>query len=81
MAPLSQRDIDSMMRCLKAPPLLGGYRGSDPINFEKLKKLLLTFSDLVVDLENFVESIDPNPVICSLTRSAIADARMMLKKS
>jgi len=46
-----------------------------------LKKLLLTFSDLVVDLENFVESIDPNPVICSSTRSAIADARMMLKKS
>ena len=80
MAPLRQRDIDSMMRCLKARPLLEGYRGGSPVHFKELNRLLLTFSDLVMDLESDFESIDLNPVICSSTRCVIADARIILKK-
>jgi acyl-CoA synthetase (NDP forming) len=80
MAPLSQRDMDSMVRCLKARPLLEGYRGSNPVNLEQLDKLLITFSDLVMDLEPEMESIDLNPVICSSERCVISDARIMLKK-
>jgi len=79
MAPLSQRDIDSMMRCLKARRLLEGYRGSNPINFKELKELLVNFSNLVMDLENFFESIDLNPVICSIDQCVVADARILLK--
>jgi succinyl-CoA synthetase beta subunit len=79
MAPLSQKDIDSMMRCLKARQLLEGYRGSTPINFKELKELLVIFSDLVMDLENFFESIDLNPVICSIDKCVVADARILLK--
>jgi acyl-CoA synthetase (NDP forming) len=80
MAPLSQRDVDSMTRCLKARPLLEGYRGSNPINFKELNKLLMTFSDLVMDLESYFESIDLNPVMCSSERCIVADARIMLRK-
>jgi len=79
MAPLSQRDIDSMMRCLKARRLLEGYRGSNPINFKELKELLVNFSNLVMDLEKFFESIDLNPVICSIDQCVVADARILLK--
>lgn len=79
MCPLARKDIESMIRCLKAHQLLEGYRGTEPIHFEKLEKLLLAFSDLVMDLENMIESIDLNPVICSSTRCAVADARIMLK--
>jgi len=81
MAPLSQRDIDSMVRCLKARPLLEGYRGSHPVDLEALNKLLLAFSDLVMDLEPKMESIDLNPVICSSERCIVSDARVMLKDS
>ena len=80
MAPLGQRDIDSMIRCLKARPLLEGYRGGPRINIEELKKLLKTFSDLVMDMEGLIESIDLNPVICSPTRCVVADARIMLRR-
>ena len=80
MSPLVEKDIGSMIRCLKAHQLLEGYRGTEPVHFEKLKKLLLTFSDLVMDLESFIESIDLNPVICSSTRCVVADARIMLRK-
>jgi acyl-CoA synthetase (NDP forming) len=79
MAPLSQRDVDSMIRCLKARPLLQGYRGENPVNLTELKRLLITFSDLAMDLENLVESIDLNPVICSSTQCVVVDARIMLK--
>jgi succinyl-CoA synthetase beta subunit len=78
MAPLSPRDFESMIRCLKARRLLKGYRGSDPVNMKELSRLLMTFSDLVMDLESLIESIDLNPVICSSTRCVIADARIML---
>jgi len=79
MAPLIQKDIDSMTRCLKARPLLEGYRGSNPVNFEELSKLIMTFSNLVMDLEGDMDSIDLNPVICSMERCVVADARIMLR--
>ncbi len=79
MAPLTQKDIESMIRCLKARPLLEGYRGGGPINVKELEKLLKNFSDLVMDIEVFMESIDLNPVICSPAKCVVADARIMLK--
>jgi len=79
MAPLAKKDIESMMKCLKARPLLEGYRGSEPVAVNELTRLLSTFSDLVVGLETSIESIDLNPVICSSTRCVVADARIMLR--
>jgi hypothetical protein len=79
MAPLGQRDIESMIKCLKAHQILEGYRGSKPISLIELSRLLATFSGLVMDLERSIESIDLNPVICSPTRCVVADARIILK--
>ncbi len=80
MAPLTGKDIDSMIRCLKAHRLLEGYRGAKPVNRSKLVELLAIFSGLALELEKSVESIDLNPVICSSTRCVIADARIILNK-
>lgn len=81
MAPLARRDIESMWKCLKAHPILEGYRGSERIDLKKLATLLMTFSNLVMDLESFIRSIDLNPVICSPDRCVVADARIMLVPS
>jgi acyl-CoA synthetase (NDP forming) len=80
MAPLTPRDIESMVKCLKAHELLEGYRGEDPINLKELDGLLNKFSELVMTLEKEIESIDLNPVMCSSTRCVVADARIMLRK-
>jgi acyl-CoA synthetase (NDP forming) len=80
MAPVREKDVEAMVKGLKASPLLEGHRGSEPINLGELTRLLVTFSDLVMDLEEFIESIDLNPVICSSTRCVVADARIMLKE-
>ena len=79
MSPLTEWDTDDMIVCLKARPLLEGYRGASPVNLKELKRLLITFSDLVMGIENLIESIDLNPVICSSERCAVADARIILK--
>jgi acyl-CoA synthetase (NDP forming) len=78
MAPLKERDVASMIKGLKAHALLEGYRGAEPVNLSDLTQLLLSFSELVMDLQDSIESIDLNPVKCSAEKCVVADARVML---
>jgi len=80
MAPLEDKDVISMVNDLSAHKLLEGYRGSEPINLKALTHLMINFSKLVMDIEDHIESIDLNPVICSSKKCIVADARIMLKK-
>ncbi len=79
MAPLVRDDVVSMIDSLKAHELLYGYRGSDPINLEELTRTILAFSDLIMDMEEYFESVDLNPVMCSSDRCVVADAWIILK--
>ena len=79
MAPLSEACIGTMIRKLRAHQLLEGYRGEAPVNLEALTQLMVLFSQLVMDLEEHIASIDLNPVLCNSKRCVIADARIMLK--
>lgn len=79
MAPLDQKCAESMVKSLRAHQLLEGYRGSEPINIPELIRLLRTFSDLVMAIENEIESIDLNPVFCAPDRCVVGDARIMLQ--
>jgi acetate---CoA ligase (ADP-forming) subunit beta len=79
MAPLQEQDVSSMVKNLRAHPLLEGYRGSEPVDLNELAHMMLAFSELVMDLEEVIESIDLNPVMCSSKSCIIADARIMLQ--
>ncbi len=80
MAPLKARDVDNMISGLTACRLLNGYRGAKPINMNALKKTILSFSGLMMDLQDVAESVDLNPVMCNSKSCIVADARIMLKK-
>lgn len=80
MAPLKARDADSMLNELTARKLLAGYRGTASVNMDKLKKDIVRFSRLMMDLQHAVESVDLNPVMCNETSCIIADARIILKQ-
>lgn len=80
MAPLKTRDADNMINELAARKLLTGYRGADPINMDALKKTIVNFSRLMMDLKDIVESVDLNPVMCTVKTCTIVDSRIMLKK-
>jgi acyl-CoA synthetase (NDP forming) len=81
MAPLNPQDVDHLINGLKAGQLLKGYRGSEPIDLSALESLIMTFSALVVEMGNLIESIDLNPVMCNAKRCVVADARIMLRDS
>ena len=80
MAPLRPDDIIPMIRGLKAYKLLEGYRGTEPVNMQELIHMLITFSEFVMHIESYIESIDLNPVMCTADKCLVADARIMLKR-
>ena len=79
MAPLHPRDTESMVKSLKARQLLEGYRGSKPVNLKELSRMLMAFSDLVTEIQDEIESVDLNPVLCTVEKCVVADARIILK--
>ncbi|NOX34666.1 MAG: acetyl-CoA synthetase [Deltaproteobacteria bacterium] len=81
MAPLKPGDVYSMVESLKAKEIVKGYRGRPGVNMEKLTHLMVGFSCLIMEMEDDIESVDLNPVICTKDRCVIADARIMLQRS
>lgn len=79
MAPLVENDISSMVNSLKAKAIIFGYRGKPGVNIKDLTRLLVDFSLLIMDLQDDLESMDLNPVICTKDKCFIADARIILK--
>jgi hypothetical protein len=69
-----------MMLSLRGRELLEGYRGGVAVNQVKLIQTLMAFSRLVVDIQDFIESIDLNPVLCSPGACVVADARIILPR-
>ncbi len=79
MAPLKSNDVLSMVDSLKAKEMISGYRGKEGVDLTALTQLIVQFSGLIMELENDIESMDLNPVICTRDRCVIADARILLK--
>ncbi len=79
MAPLNKDNVESMMKELKAYPLLIGYRGSKPANIAAVQSTLIRFSKLMMDMQDYFDSVDLNPVMCSEKSCTVVDARIMLK--
>jgi len=79
MAPLQETDVAQMVQGLKGRALIEGHRGTEPVNLAELTRMLILFSDLVMALEDRIESVDLNPVMASSKCCVAADARIMLK--
>ncbi len=81
MAPLKEQDADSMIRSLKGRQFLLGHRGHPPVALDPLKRLLVDFSVLLMEMDGLADSVDLNPVLCSDTACHVADARIMLPQA
>jgi succinyl-CoA synthetase beta subunit len=78
MAPIAARDVESMLACLRGSRMLTGHRGLAAVNIPKLTRMMLAFSEVVMELADRIDSIDLNPVFCSPERCTVADARILL---
>jgi acyl-CoA synthetase (NDP forming) len=77
LTPLTDTDADTLIRSIKAAPLLLGHRGSPPADLQALRDLLLRVSRLADDIPEVAE-LDLNPVIASHDGVQAVDARIRI---
>ncbi len=78
MAPLTARDVSSMIGELTGRIMFEGFRGAPPVSLTALTTTMVVFSEVVMNAADRIESIDLNPVMCTADACIIADARIML---
>lgn len=79
LAPVSLRRARAMLEQLKGAAVLKGFRGSAPVDVERLAGLIVRASELVADQRERIGELDINPVICSGDRMVAVDALITLK--
>jgi len=77
IAPLEEIDVDEMLSELKGNKLIHGFRGMEGVNIEDLKRVLISISTLLTDLQDIAE-MDLNPIFGNSTGVRVADARIIL---
>ena len=78
-APLEPGQVEEMLGELKSAPLLGGFRGSAPVEITSLVEAVSRFSYLAAALKGSYSEMEINPlVICADGRVAAADALFLL---
>lgn len=76
IAPLEEKDIETMISEIKGSRILTGYRGEKPVNITALKDILRKISALALK-EECIQEIDFNPVIVNGEYATVVDARMI----
>jgi len=80
LPPLNTTLAKLMMEQTKIFQALRGVRGRKPVNIEELEKLLVRFSQLVVE-QPWIAEIDINPLLASAEGFLALDARVVLHKN
>jgi acyl-CoA synthetase (NDP forming) len=75
--PLTDVDIDELLRALRASPLLFGYRNAPPVDVRALADLLARIAHLAGTVEEITE-LDCNPVVVSAGGAVVVDAKLRL---
>ena len=77
ITPLSNTDVDEMLRSLRSYRLLTGYRQSPPLDVAAFAELLHRVSAMVEDIPEITE-LDLNPVFVRKHGAVVADVRIRL---
>ena len=77
VAPLSEEDIDEMIKEIKGYKVLTGIRGEKPKDINAIKKILAILSEIAINHAE-IEEIDLNPVIVHEKGISIVDSRIIL---
>jgi acyl-CoA synthetase (NDP forming) len=77
LTPLTDTDATTLIRSVRAAPLLLGHRGAPPADLTALENLLLRVARLAEDFPQVAE-LDLNPVIARPDGAHVVDARIHL---
>lgn len=76
LAPVDKAEALEMMKELKSYPLLTGFRGSKPVDIEKLADAIVKVSKIITEIEE-IKEIEINPLIASEKGLMAVDARVI----
>ncbi len=79
IAPIDEKEALVMMREVKSYPLLIGFRGIEPANLKKLSSIIVTLSDILMEME-MIEEIEINPLMVKGDGIKAADVRVILRE-
>ncbi|RZN31756.1 MAG: CoA-binding protein [Methanosarcinales archaeon] len=79
IAPLTENDVNEMIKEIRAYPMLLGIRGEKPSDISAIKENLLRFSKLCTDFPEIVE-IDINPMLVFEAGCVAVDIRLTLEE-
>jgi acyl-CoA synthetase (NDP forming) len=74
LAPVSRVQARAMLGKLKGKALLAGFRGSEPVDMDKLAEVICRLSEFAADQRGVVKELDVNPLICAGARIVAVDA-------
>jgi acetyltransferase len=77
LPPLNTTLAGRLMEQTRIYEALKGVRGREPVDLGALRKLLVRFSNLVVE-QRFIKEVDINPLLASAERLVALDARVVL---
>jgi len=78
LAPLNREEVFDMMREVKSYPLLTGFRGSKPVDMEKLAFAIMKLSEVLLEIEE-IKEIEINPLVVYEEGVVAVDARVVLE--
>jgi len=78
LAPLNREEVFDMMREVKSYPLLTGFRGSKPVDIEKLASTVMKLSEVLLEIEA-IKEIEINPLMVYEEGAVAVDARVVLQ--
>ncbi len=73
-APVDVPGALQMLAELKGQRVLHGFRGSEPVNLDRLADLIARISECAADQQTVIGELDVNPLICSGDRILAVDA-------
>jgi acetate---CoA ligase (ADP-forming) len=79
LAPVTHAEARAMLRRLKGAKLLDGFRGSAPIDVDRLAQVICRLSEFAADQADRLAELDVNPLICSADGIVAVDALIALR--
>lgn len=79
LPPLNQKDVFEMASKLKGKALIEGYRGSKPVDMDRLTDWLIRLGELALSNEK-IQEFDVNPLLIVGGEPVAVDATIILKK-
>jgi acetyltransferase len=78
--PTTSRDlIKEKLQALKTYKLLTGFRGSRPVDIEKLLDSVEKFQDIIASLSDYIKEVDINPVALTGEEVIALDALIIIE--